>query len=44
MSRHDLLGLAQDYDDIAVDLEAGAIEVRHPERMPQNSRQRGASS
>ena len=27
--------IAIDYDDIAVDLEQGAIEVRHPELMPQ---------
>lgn len=26
---------AQDYDEIAEDLEAGAIEMRHPELMPQ---------
>jgi hypothetical protein len=26
---------AADYDDIAIDLEQGAIEVRHPELMPQ---------
>src|ERR1043166_3244095 len=28
--------IAQDYDDIAVDLENGAIEVRPPELMPQS--------
>jgi hypothetical protein len=28
--------VAQDYEDIAVDLESGAVEVRHPELMPQN--------
>jgi hypothetical protein len=27
--------VARDYDDIAEDLEAGAIEIRHPELMPQ---------
>ena len=27
--------IAIDYDDIATDLEQGAIEVRHPELMPQ---------
>lgn len=27
--------IAVDYDDIATDLENGAIEVRHPELMPQ---------
>ena len=26
---------ARDYDDIAEDLEVGAIEMRHPELMPQ---------
>jgi len=26
---------ARDYDDIAEDLERGAIEIRHPELMPQ---------
>jgi len=28
--------VAQDYDDLAEDLENGAIEIRHPELMPQN--------
>ena len=27
--------VAQDYEDLAVDLETGAVEVRHPELMPQ---------
>ena len=27
--------MARDYDDIAEDLECGAIEMRHPELMPQ---------
>jgi hypothetical protein len=27
--------MAGDYRDIAIDLENGAIDVRHPERMPQ---------
>jgi hypothetical protein len=27
--------MAQDYDDLAQDLENGAVEVRHPELMPQ---------
>jgi proteasome assembly chaperone (PAC2) family protein len=27
--------MAWDYRDIAIDLENGAIDVRHPERMPQ---------
>ena len=33
--RDTLIKAAQDFDDIAEDLEAGAIEVRHPELMPQ---------
>jgi hypothetical protein len=33
-----LLRAAQDYDDIAEDLENGAIDIRHPERMPQRRR------
>ncbi len=36
--REFLRDMAQDYDDIAVDLENGAIEIRHPELMPQNDR------
>jgi hypothetical protein len=32
--RDTLLKAAQDFDEIAEDLEAGAIEVRHPELMP----------
>jgi hypothetical protein len=31
-----LLRVARDFDDIAEDLERGAIEIRHPELMPQN--------
>jgi hypothetical protein len=31
----ELQRMAQDYRDIAQDLENGAIEIRHPERMPQ---------
>lgn len=30
-----LLRIGQDYEDLAVDLETGAIEIRHPELMPQ---------
>jgi hypothetical protein len=30
--------VASDFDDIAEDLETGAIVVRHPELMPQNRR------
>jgi hypothetical protein len=33
-----LLRMAQDYTDIAEDLETGAVEIRHPELMPQNPR------
>ena len=33
-----LLQMAQDYADIAEDLESGAIEIRHPELMPQSRR------
>ena len=32
--------VAEDYEDIAVDLETGAIEIRHAELMPQNNRRR----
>jgi hypothetical protein len=31
---------ANDYDDIAEDLENGAIEIRHPELLPQSKRPR----
>ena len=30
--------MARDYDDIVDDLEVGAIEIRHPELMPQTRR------
>ena len=36
--RDTLLGAAQDYDDIVEDIEAGAIEIRHPELLPQGRR------
>ena len=33
---HDMLAqLARDYADIAEDLELGAVEIRHPELLPQ---------
>jgi HSP20 family molecular chaperone IbpA len=32
--------LADDYDDIAADLENGVVEIRHPERLPQWKRSR----
>jgi hypothetical protein len=33
-----LLQMAQDYLDLVEDLERGAIEIRHPELMPQTRR------
>ena len=32
--------MAQDFDDIACDLENGAVDVRHPELLPQLRRDR----
>ena len=32
--------VAQDFDDIAEDIEKGAVEIRHPELLPQNRRDR----
>jgi hypothetical protein len=29
---------SQDYDDVAEDLESGAVEIRHPDLMPQTRR------
>ena len=29
--------MARDFDEIAIDLESGAVEIRHPELMPQNA-------
>jgi hypothetical protein len=29
---------AQDYEEIAEDIDRGAIEIRHPELMPQRNR------
>ena len=34
-ARDALLKMAKDYDEIAVDLERGAINIEHPGRMPQ---------
>jgi hypothetical protein len=34
-TREALERMARDYADIAEDLELGAIEIRHPELMPQ---------
>jgi hypothetical protein len=33
--------MALDYDEIAIDLETGAVEIRHPELMPQGRRGEG---
>ena len=33
-----LLHVAQDFDDIAEDLENGSVEIRHPELLPQRRR------
>ena len=41
-ARESLLNMARDYDDIAEDLESGAVEIRHPELMPQFQRRREA--
>lgn len=30
--------VAQDFDDVAYDLETGAVEIRHPEMLPQRHR------
>jgi hypothetical protein len=32
--------MAQDFEDIACDLENGAVDVRHPELLPQRGRGR----
>jgi hypothetical protein len=32
-----LLRMAQDLEDIGYDLETGAVDVRHPELLPQRS-------
>ena len=32
--------MAQDFDDVAYDLETGAVDVRHPELPPQLRRDR----
>ncbi len=44
MHQHDiqemLQRMAQDFEDIACDLETGAVDVRHPELLPQVRRDR----
>jgi hypothetical protein len=37
------LQMAEDYRDIAQDLTNGAIDIRHPERMPQSKKQQQGS-
>ena len=32
--------VAEDFEDIACDLETGAVDVHHPELLPQRSRNR----
>jgi hypothetical protein len=32
----ELMRAAQDFDELAEDLLRGAVEIRHPELMPQN--------
>jgi hypothetical protein len=34
----EMMRLARDFEDIADDLLHGAVEIRHPELMPQKSR------
>ena len=35
-----LLRMAEDFEDVAYDLETGAVDVRHPELLPQLRRER----
>jgi len=37
-TQNTLRQMAQDYSDIAEDLERGAVEIRHAELMPQRKR------
>ena len=39
-----LLAMAQEYDDLATDLERGAVEIRHPELLTKRQRSGGAST
>jgi hypothetical protein len=32
--------MAEDFDDIAAELEAGAVEIEHPSRLPQREHPR----
>jgi len=38
--RETLERMVQDYEDVAEDLETGAVEIRHPEMLPQRNRDR----
>jgi hypothetical protein len=42
-ARDTLLKVAKDYDEIAMDLERGAVEIRHPDLMPQSKGTKAAS-
>jgi hypothetical protein len=35
---------ARDFDEIAEDLESGAVEIRHPELMPQSDSEKKAAN
>ena len=37
-TRSTLERVARDFDEIAYDLETGAVEIRHPEMLPQRRR------
>ena len=37
-----LLRMAQEYDDLATDLDRGAVEIRHPELLSERQRNGGA--
>jgi hypothetical protein len=39
-----LASMARDFTEIAEDLEKGAVEIRHPELMPQNDSEKKASN
>jgi hypothetical protein len=41
-ARDALLKMAKDYDEMAADLETGAVAIRHPELMPQRQTRREA--
>ena len=39
-ARRMLERMAEDFEDIACDLETGAVDMRHPELLPQLRRER----